>query len=182
MTPELSQHIREKYPKIFSHYCELNIDDGWFDILDMLCANIQSHVDRSRRDRHDILLYNRALSRAIRGDFSTYERLNPWLKKGVSEDLEDIEPQLKIAPYACQQVVASQIKEKFGTLRFYHTGGDEVVDGMVRLAEALTSKVCENCGCPGESRSNKKNRWIRVLCEKHAYELGYIEDEDSISE
>jgi hypothetical protein len=182
MTPELDQHIREKYPKIFQYPCEMSIDDGWFDIIDMLCANIQSHINQTRRNRHDSLLYNRALSRAICGDFSTYSRLTEWHRQQLDEDLDDIEPQLKIVPCACPQVVVSQIKEKFGTLRFYYTGGDEYVDGLEHMAESMSAKICENCGCPGESRSTKKNHYIRVLCDKHAIELGYIEDEDSISQ
>jgi hypothetical protein len=33
-------------------------------------------------------------------------------------------------------VVVEQIKEKFGGLRFYHTGGNSRIDGMVTMAEA----------------------------------------------
>jgi hypothetical protein len=177
MAPELDQHIREKYPLIFSPPCEMSIGDGWFDIIDMLCANIQSHIDNTRKNRHDWLVYNRALTRAIRNDFSTYQRLSVWQQQMFDDDLKDIEPQLKIVPEACPQVVVSQIKEKFGTLRFYHTGGDEYTDGLEAMAEAMTSRTCEECGCPGESRSSQKQRWIRVLCDRHAEEQGYIEDE-----
>ena len=108
--------------------------------------------------------------------------MTEWHRQQLDEDLDDIEPQLKIVPCACPQVVVSQIKEKFGTLRFYYTGGDEYVDGLEHMAESMSAKICENCGCPGESRSTKKNHYIRVLCDKHAIELGYIEDEDSISQ
>ena len=45
MTPELEQHIREQYPLIFSQPCEMSINDGWFDIIDMLCANIQNRIE-----------------------------------------------------------------------------------------------------------------------------------------
>ena len=55
------------------------------------------------------------------------------------------------------------MKEKFGTLRFYYYGGDDVVEGMVRMAESMTYRICEGCGCPGEER---KSRWIKVLCDK----------------
>lgn len=181
MTPELDQHIREKHPKIFQYRCEMSIGDGWFDIIDMLCANIQSHINRTRQNRHDVLVYNRALSRAIRGDFSTYEQLNDYQRKKIDEALLDPEPQLKIVPLACPQVVVSQIKEKFGTLRFYYTGGDEYVDGLEHMADSMSAVMCEDCGCPGKSRSSK-GKWIRTLCDKHAYEQGYIEDEDSTSQ
>ena len=33
------------------------------------------------------------------------------------------------------QVTVDQVKEKFGTLRFYTTGGDRLIDGMIWFAE-----------------------------------------------
>jgi hypothetical protein len=62
------------------------------------------------------------------------------------------------------QVVAEQIKEKFGGLRFYYMGGDDMIDGMVRMAESWASHSCEECGSPGTSRSGG---WIRTLCDLH---------------
>jgi hypothetical protein len=70
-----------------------------------------------------------------------------------------------------------QIKEKFGTLRFYYSGGDDYIRGLESMAASMTSRICEQCGCPGTSRSTKKQRWVLVLCDKHAEEQGYIEDE-----
>jgi hypothetical protein len=63
------------------------------------------------------------------------------------------------------QVVVSQIKEKFGGLRFYYGGGDDCVDGMVRMAESWAENTCETCGAPGEERSGG---WIKTLCDEHA--------------
>jgi hypothetical protein len=80
---------------------------------------------------------------------------------------EDIEPQCNTAPPACQQVVVSQVKEKFGTLRFYYHGGDKVVDGMVRMAESMSAVTCEECGNSGERRGGG---WIITLCDTHAKE------------
>jgi len=62
------------------------------------------------------------------------------------------------------QVVVAQIKEKFGGLRFYYSGGDDTIDGMVRMAEAWASNACEECGVPGHSRSGG---WIKTLCNEH---------------
>lgn len=59
------------------------------------------------------------------------------------------------------QVVASQVKEKFGTLRFYYYGGDDAIEGMVRMAEAFSRKICEDCGMPGQLRMNG---WHRTTC------------------
>ncbi len=65
------------------------------------------------------------------------------------------------------QVVVAQIKEKFGGLRFYYDGGDDVVRGMVRMAEAWADASCEECGKPGTRRSGG---WIRTLCDEHEAE------------
>ena len=58
-----------------------------------------------------------------------------------------------------EQVVVNQIKEKFGGLRFYYSGGDDTIAGMVRMAEAWADHSCEECGAPGKSRDGG---WIRT--------------------
>lgn len=64
----------------------------------------------------------------------------------------------------CPQVVVAQVKEKFGGLRFYYRGGDDVIRGMVRMAESWAARTCEICGSPGELRSGT---WLRTLCDEH---------------
>lgn len=159
MTPELDQHIIEKYPLIFSQRCEMSIGDGWFDILDILCANIQSRIDNVADQQKWAIKWNEDVNDP---DFV-------WTKFGERKERE--------VPELVDQVVATQIKEKFGTLRFYYSGGDDYIRGLVSMGESMTSRTCEDCGSPGTSRSTKKQRWVRVLCEKHAEEQGYIEDE-----
>jgi hypothetical protein len=63
-----------------------------------------------------------------------------------------------------EQVIAVQIKEKFGGLRFYYDGGDDTIYGMVRMAESWASNHCEECGKPGTSRNGG---WIKTLCDEH---------------
>ncbi len=70
-------------------------------------------------------------------------------------------------PDECPQVVIEQIKEKFGTLRFYYQGGDDYISGAVSLAENLTDHLCEDCGGLGKRRSGG---WVRVLCDTHEAE------------
>ena len=64
-------------------------------------------------------------------------------------------------------VVIEQIKEKFGSLRFYYQGGDEYIAGLVSMAESMAGVTCEDCGSIGESRNGG---WIRVLCDEHEAE------------
>jgi len=57
---------------------------------------------------------------------------------------------------------ATQIKEKFGTLRFYFSQETPYMRGAIAMAESMSSVICEDCGCPGEERSGG---WIRTLCD-----------------
>ena len=66
-----------------------------------------------------------------------------------------------------KQVVAVQVKEKFGGLRFYYQGGDDKIDGMVRMAESWAAHSCEECGAPGTSGGKG---WIKTLCPVHRAE------------
>ena len=60
------------------------------------------------------------------------------------------------------QVTLDQVKEKFGTLRFYYTGGDDAIDGMVRMAESMSGVTCEECSAPAQTHGPG---WIRTICE-----------------
>ena len=60
------------------------------------------------------------------------------------------------------QVTLDQVKEKFGTLRFYYTGGDDIIDGMVRMAESMSGVTCEECSAPANTHGPG---WIRTICE-----------------
>ena len=135
MRDELDNALCEKYPKIFvkrnspmSETCMcwgFCCGDGWYDILDTLCGQIQRHIDWKQEQKEK---YNRG--------------------------------------EGCSQVVVTQVKEKFGGLRFYYDGGDDVIDGMVRMAESWAMHTCETCGDKGQYRVS--NGWHYVACDKHA--------------
>lgn len=57
-----------------------------------------------------------------------------------------------------------QIKEKYGGLRVYFSGGDDYIEGLVSMAEAISYKICDVCGNKGEAN---KSGWISVRCEAH---------------
>lgn len=127
MREELDSYLCKVYPKIFKDRASdpkdtlmcfgFECGDGWFQIVNQLCNNIQHYLDWQNKDS-------------------------------------------EVVP----QVVATQVKEKFGTLRFYYDGGDSKIDGMVRMAESMSGVTCEECGKPGETRSGG---WVRVLCDEH---------------
>lgn len=174
MKLELDAKLCKKYPKIFiNRYAPMtqtamcwgfDHGDGWYNIIDMMCDNIQSHIDWARKQRAGALVYNRALTRAMRGDFSTLNMLPEWRQKWIHEALLDPEPQLKPVPETCFQVVALQVKEKFGTLNFYYSGGDDIIVGIVQMAESISAVMCEKCGAPAERHGSG---WVRTVCEKH---------------
>jgi hypothetical protein len=146
MREELDKQLVEKYPRIFKNrhgdmretlMCwGFECGDGWYQVLDSLCGNIQHYID--------------------------------WKNKSAAAGYKDFEP--------VEQVVAVQVKEKFGGLRFYYDGGDDHISGMVRMAESWAYHTCEECGAPGKHRSGG---WIRTLCDTHeeAYQNRFKETE-----
>ena len=62
----------------------------------------------------------------------------------------------------CPQVVAAQVKEKFGGLRFYVNGATNEQYNLIHFVESLSYKVCENCGSTKEVKQTKG--WIQSLC------------------
>jgi len=161
MSPELDQHIREKYPLIFQNSCEMSIGDGWFDIVDNACGGIQTHIDYTEQ----------LIVMAIHWNNQVNDPDFDWdAHKGSFTKREE-----RKVPEPVEQVVATQIKEKFGNFRFYYQGGDDYIRGIVSMAEAMSALTCEECGHPGKKRNRK--HWFLTLCDKHAEEQGFIQDE-----
>lgn len=63
------------------------------------------------------------------------------------------------------QIVATQVKEKFGTLNFYTQGATDKQFGMIKMVEYLSSTVCERCGANGATTSSSTG-WLTTLCPK----------------
>lgn len=62
-----------------------------------------------------------------------------------------------------------QIKQKFGSLRYYFatskTGVEsDIMHAIARNAEQASMHVCEDCGRFGEIRGKT---WFRTLCDEH---------------
>ena len=78
-------------------------------------------------------------------------------KRILADQPEKIKEELSYFP-----VKFDQVKEKYGGLRVYFTGGDDYVDGIVSMAEEYSYKVCEVCGNSGKPN---KGGWITTLCD-----------------
>jgi len=66
-----------------------------------------------------------------------------------------------------------QMKEKFGTLRFYYGGGNERIRGLVDMTEKLSGSVCEICGSLGTLCQRTNGSWVKTLCEDCAVKMEY---------
>ena len=61
-----------------------------------------------------------------------------------------------------------QVKEKFGSMRFYINEGSDEIFNRITKAERDSYETCETCGEKGELR--KDLGWILTLCDKHYLE------------
>ena len=160
--------MESKYPRMFSRpYGGFAIGEGWYPIIESLCANIHSHVTWARQQRLRDHLRNRAYKKgrdAVLMYLTRGKEPNMWDEDRADQIMEEglIEPRAKT-----NYVYVAQIKEKFGGLRFYYDGGDDVVSGMVRMAEAWADNTCEVCGNVGKMR---RGGWVRTLCDAHEAE------------
>ncbi|MCP2041228.1 hypothetical protein L1281_001822 [Neisseria sp. HSC-16F19] len=65
------------------------------------------------------------------------------------------------------QVVAAQVKEKWGGLCFYlHGGANDEQWGMITMAEAMSVRICDQCGAPGTLLASGRVHMTR--CTLHA--------------
>lgn len=177
MREELDKALVQKYPRMFrDRYAPMTqtcmcwgfeCGDGWYKILDSLCAQIEHHVNWKRKQRARDLQLNRAQARgrdALIKHLANGREPTAWMEERADEILMS---GVKVPTEVVYPVIVSQVKEKFGGLRFYYNGGDDVVDGMVRMAESWAANTCETCGQPGTLRHGG---WIRTLCDKHEEE------------
>lgn len=187
MRDELDKQLCEQYPKIFaqrnlpmSETCMcwgFAHGDGWFNIIAALCGAIQWHIDQREKDIERCKQWQAERDAALAGDWTAFNKkhektLNDpkwaeWIEREKRDLTQPTVPTWMVAKEPIPQVEAVQVKEKFGTLRFYYEGGDEYIRGLVTMAEAMSAYTCEVCGAPGEARGGG---WIRTLCDKHAEE------------
>ncbi|MCG3654989.1 hypothetical protein [Aliarcobacter butzleri] len=74
----------------------------------------------------------------------------------------------------CELPMIQQIKEKFGTLRFYYNTlnsqyppiVEKSIRALVTVAEIKTTEICEYCGKYGELRVSKRGLYFTV-CDEH---------------
>jgi hypothetical protein len=63
-----------------------------------------------------------------------------------------------------KEIVVTQIKEKYGTLRIYMSSEDDVIEDIISKAHKKSSKTCEICGKRGKIRGSS---WLYTACDTH---------------
>lgn len=163
---DTAETLRKRYPQIFSRPCEISTGDGWHNILDSLCGCIQEHIAHSHSRYASAVKFNSMADALVAGNDEQFRAyfgdMPPKFLQERRDDIMSGDRRVIIEP--AEQVVAGQIKEKFGTLRFYYSGGDDHVRGLVNMAEAMSAVTCEVCGSPGQS---SPQGWIKTLCPQH---------------
>lgn len=87
-----------------------------------------------------------------------------------------------------------QVKEKYGTLRFYIGGPSkdkmtsDIIDNLIKYAEEISSITCETCGAAryGKIRSKydatvklRNDGWMKTLCDPCALAQNYPVEDDN---
>jgi hypothetical protein len=174
MNKELDEKLCKEFPSIFRNrhgdktqtcmHWGFECGDGWYNIIRGLCLSLTYSYTTSK----DLRLDGKVLPEGMdykHPEFNSYF----WRYEGVGD------------------VVAEQVKEKFGTLRFYYSHGfkpDEekmaelypntakviseerwrYTEGVVRMAEAMSGITCEMTGLPGELHSTGgRGGWVKTL-------------------
>ena len=128
----------------------ISVGEGWFTIISVLCQTIYEPVRQAQYRLQAAVEYPR-------DDNDAY--------------LKQCEIDIAMALEALPEIV--QIKEKFGTLRFYYNGGNDRVAALVNFAEAMSGVTCEICGAPG---TRDDIGWIKTHCVAHRRKSTVEED------
>jgi hypothetical protein len=169
MKRELDEALCAKYPLIFKDrnadmrttaMCwGLECGDGWYNIIDVLCGLLTSEY---------------------RGAQSRYESIKDKVDLPRWEGSKDIitqekidEAKVRMDEEAAKVPVASQVKEKFGGLRFYVQAATDKHYQYISFAESMSYRTCESCGNPGKTYTDG---WHTTLCDIHAAMAGKEEE------
>jgi hypothetical protein len=131
--------------------------DGWYILIDELMDSIKAYIN-SHNESQKYHPKNKIIGNVIKAlrikckyksfMYKTFDYIYDKLPKGREPMFFSID----------------QIKEKYGSLRFYYTGGDDTIFGMVWLAENLSYSICETCGTT--KNVGHTTGWTYTTCKK----------------
>lgn len=196
MTRELDEKLCEKYPKIFANrhgdmrttaMCwGFSCGDGWYWLIDRLCSNLQWNTDHNNKSYviknptlRKLIPFLYELIQKIPGKYNINRKRqqNPLVifrgfLLGKIHDWRKSQEYIYIESGRCPQIVASQVKEKYGGLRFYVEGASSEQYAVISFAESLSYHICENCG--STKNIGHTQSWIITLCEDCAVDSSHI--------
>lgn len=179
------KYLMEKYPDLFYKKedgslecpCGAWVPEGWEMIIDELCGVIVRYtkgVYKSERKVTSKKYYLWGACYKVPTWFHTkfvklFPKYDKWeynkhFYKFIEKFRQNSFKYITFNKVFSPAVKIDQIKEKFGGLRFYYSGGDKQVAGMVFFAEYLCGKTCEVSGEKGELCSS--GGWYKTLAPK----------------
>lgn len=151
MRDDLSKQLCAKYPYIFrTRHHEpatagmtwgFGCGSGWYKLIDHLCSQLS----------YDVRLVDRRIS---------------WCNESDTETLQELQAERLVR--LDELPVATQVKEKFGGLRFGVYEATETQYALIRFAESLSTTICEECG--SMNAMTYHIGWNKTLCPQHADE------------
>ena len=180
MKTELQEKLFSKYPKIFGDRTKpmtetcmcwgIETGCGWYNLIDTLC---------------EALTYTYTTSIEVDEEDGKRLGIKPYKSEVGNSYYFTVEP---------PQVIATQVKEKYGTLRFYYRfhldekiislletkkypdlekANDRFynfIDGVVHFAEIASGRTCEATGQSGELHASGGTRggWLKTLNKEFA--------------
>lgn len=134
MREDLANELYAKYPELFTdNRVSLDVGDGWYVLLDGLFGLLCAEFRKAKKKYDEDSLIDNANELA-------------------GEQLYEFEhlPAIK------------QIKEKFGSLRFYAGTFRPEHKAYIDFAETMSSSICSNCGKMGSIQLDKG--WLNCQC------------------
>lgn len=162
MRQELDEKLCAEFPLIFKNrhgdmretaMCwGFACGDGWYPLIRCLCLQLTRKL-RTEQKNYDL-----------------YASLTPehlaagseWLRTCASPERQSARL-AEIARLTALVPVASQVKEKFGTLHFYVEACTPDDRALISAAEAMSAFVCEECGMTTDTKTYTDG-WHKTLC------------------
>jgi hypothetical protein len=157
--------VEEDSQEPFAHFgFECGI--GWYDIIDKACQIIYSEY------KHHLYM-QKMYKRDLDDIEKTIEKRQSWDKDKTREWIiahteASYSSYSKMAEEEKERLPkTAQIKEKFGTLRWYVNNADKTSQKIIDFAELMSENTCEVCGEYGKTYTTG---WHKTFCLKHAIE------------
>lgn len=180
MSPEKDNKLTNKFWMIFaSRYMDMTrtcmywgfeCEDGWYDLLYLACLGIREEYKKITPLYKQLYHYMSVLF--IPRWNKLISKQPDWMYKTIGQGKWERKVKrfyIHMPSWPCQ---ATQVKEKYGSLRFY-TGGTYEVEKYAEIAERASDSTCEKCGEYGTLRGRG---WLYTACDEHT------KDEDKKSD